>query len=113
MSEVAGTLTWSDGDASEREIAVPIHADANGPEEYEGFRIALGDPQGGAGLGTRNQLVSILPDGAPGGQFAVYSTYGDESAPVQVAVYRNFYSEGAVSVTVTPVAGSARAGERL
>ena len=107
----AGTLTWSDGDASEREIVVPIHADSDGPEEYEAFQIQLGDPQGGAGLGKKNEVVSILPDGAPGGQFAVYETYGDEAAPAEVVVYRNFYSEGAVSVTVTPVAGSADAGD--
>ena len=90
---------------------MPIHADSDGPEEYETFQIEPGDPQGGAGLGKKNEVVSILPDGAPGGQFAVYQTYGDEAAPAEVVVYRNFYSEGAVSVTVTPVAGSADAGD--
>ncbi len=111
-SEVAGTLTWSDGDASEREIIVPILADAGSPEEHEEFWIALTNPQGGAGLGKKNGLVSILADGAPAGQFAIYDGAStSEFAPAQVWVYRNFYDEGAVSVTVTPVANTATAGD--
>lgn len=111
-SEVAGTLTWGDGDASEREIVVPVLADAGSPEEHEEFWIALSNPLGGAGLGKKNGLVSILADGAPAGQFAIYnSVTTDESTPAQVWVYRNFYDEGVVSVTVTPVANSASAGE--
>lgn len=111
-SEVSGTLTWGDGDSSEREIVVPVHADTGVPEEHEEFWIALSNPQGGAGLGKKNGLVSILADGAPAGQFAIYNGVGtDELASAQVWVHRNFYAEGAVSVTVTPVAGSATAGD--
>jgi hypothetical protein len=111
FAEVTGTLTWNDGDTSEREIVVPVHADAGSPEEHEEFWIALTNPQGGAGLGKTNEVVSILADGAPAGQFGVSNGAGtDESAPAELWVYRNFYSEGAVSVTVTPVAGSATAG---
>jgi uncharacterized delta-60 repeat protein len=109
--EVAGTLTWGDGDASDREISVPIHD--NGLEEFEELKIALDNLQGGAGLGQRKQRVTILADGAPAGQFQL--EVGDanilEFQNPEVSVYRNFYTEGAVSVTVTPIGGTATAGE--
>jgi uncharacterized delta-60 repeat protein len=110
---VAGTLTWADGDASEREIAVPIRADDGGPEDKEGFRVVLSDPQGGAGLGTKNALAYVLPDGTRAGQFAleVYNPDLSEPGLAQVYVYRNYFSDGAVSVTVTPVAGTASADD--
>jgi len=106
-----GTLTWADGESGEREVVVPVHVDGGDPEEYEAFRIELSDAQGGAGLGTRNEQISIQPDGAPAGQFAIeiYSPT-EESTPGQVWVYRNYFYEGAVSVTVTPTAGTAAAG---
>jgi uncharacterized delta-60 repeat protein len=109
--EVTGTLTWGDGDASEREIAVPVHA--NSPEEYEDFRITLSNLQGGAGLGQKTQVVTIPADGAPAGQFQLELELSTvrESQLVHAWVYRNFYSEGAVSVTVTPVAGTATADD--
>jgi uncharacterized delta-60 repeat protein len=112
FGEVSGVLTWNDGEAGEREIVVPIAADSDPPEEYEEFRLLLSDTQGGAGSGTQAASVLILPDGAPGGQFAVDGAF-DTSEPgtADIWVYRNFYYDGAVSVTVTPVAGSATAGD--
>ena len=111
--EVSGLLTWADGDTSPREIVVPVNADAGAGEEYEYFGVALSDVQGGAGIGTRNAVVGILPDGAPAGQFAIYDP-GQvviETGLAQINVYRNFYYDGAVSVTLTPVAGTATAGD--
>jgi len=111
-AEVSGRLTWADGDMSTREIVVQVHDDAGAVEEYEQFWIALSDAQGGAGIGTRNAAVDILPDGEPAGQFAVYD-FGwsaGESGPAQIWVSRNYYYEGAVSVTVTPVTGTATTG---
>ena len=49
--EVAGRLTWNDGDMTEQEIRVPI-LDDNSPEGFEFFRVILSDAQGEAGLGT-------------------------------------------------------------
>lgn len=110
--EVSGRLTWADGDTSTREIVVQVHDDAGAAEEYEQFWISLSDVQGGAGIGTRNATVDILPDGEPAGQFGVYDFgwVASETGPAQFWVYRNYYYEGAVSVTVTPVAGTATAG---
>jgi uncharacterized delta-60 repeat protein len=110
---IGGTLTWADGDASEREIVVPIRADAGVPEETEGFRVALSHPQGGVGLGTRNAVANVLADGAPAGQFAIetFNPSVDEPGVAEIHVYRNYYSVGAVSVTLTPVAGTASAAD--
>jgi hypothetical protein len=109
----AGTLTWADGDASEREIVVPIRAGDGAPEDYEGFRVALSEPQGGAGLGTMNALGYILADGAPAGQFAIETADSDirEDGAAQIWVHRNYYFDGAVSVTLSPVAGTASAAD--
>ncbi len=108
---VSGRLTWNDGDTAEQEIHVPILADSI-TEESEYFHVQLTDPQGGAGLGTRNATVEIQPDGSPFGQFevSVDTPTVSEGAPAQVSVIRNFYTSGAVSVILTPVAGTASAG---
>ena len=63
-TEVSGRLTWEDGDASEREIAVPIVQDT-GSESSEWFVVALEDVQGGAGMGTRTTSVEIVDDEPP------------------------------------------------
>jgi uncharacterized delta-60 repeat protein len=109
---VSGVLTWADGDTSTREIVVPVHADSGAAEEYEQFEIAMSDAQGGAGIGTRNATINIQADGAPAGQFALYDSdqVVGENGLVQIWVFRNFFYEGPVSVTVTPVAGTATAG---
>lgn len=114
FTSVSGRLEWADGDASDRRILVPLIADTATatPEWLEYFRVELSDLQGAAGFGTRGTEVQILADGAPGGQFAIEAYSSDESSGVLRAyVFRNYYSEGAVSVTVTPIAGTATAGE--
>jgi uncharacterized delta-60 repeat protein len=63
-TEVSGRLTWEDGDASEREIAVPIVQDTDS-ESSEWFVVALEDVQGGAGMGTRTTSVEIVDDEPP------------------------------------------------
>jgi hypothetical protein len=112
-TQAAGTLTWADGDASEREIVVPIRASDGVPEDYEGFRVALSEPQGGAGLGTMNALGYILADGAPAGQFAIETADSDIREPGVAGIWvtRNYYFDGAVSVTLSPVAGTASAAD--
>lgn len=107
----AGRLTWDDGDRHDQEIRVPILADGTG-EEPEYFRVMLTDAQGGPGLGTRTATVAIAADGGPYGQFAIdRDGPATEGNSTQVYVHRHYYSTGAVSVTVTPIAGSATAGE--
>jgi uncharacterized delta-60 repeat protein len=112
--EVSGRLHWDDGEAGERSIAVPVLADAGAAEEYEYFTVALSNPQGGAGLGTRRAGVTIQADGAPAGQFSIESDAGTETyegSPLQFWLNRNYYHDGTVCVTLTPSSGSAIEGE--
>lgn len=110
-TDVSGRLSWADGDTSEQEIHVPIKAD-NVTEGYEYFQVKLSDVQGGAGLGTRSAAVQIDADGSPYGQFSIYADSASvaEGTQAQVSVSRDYYATGAVSVTVTPTAGTASAG---
>jgi len=109
---VSGTLTWGDGDNSPQQIHVPVVSDATG-EEPEAFRVVLTGSQGGAGLGQSGATVLIDADGGPYGQFAfVQDSYSsNEGGSARIDVSRNYYSTGPVSVTVTPVSGSAVAGD--
>ena len=111
--EIADRLTWDDGDASERQVVVQVLNNGGVVEEAEQFRIELSDAQGGAGLGMRNATIKIRPDGNPSGQFAVeiVEPSVSESDPARVRVERKYYYDGAVSVTLTPVAGTATAGD--
>ncbi len=57
-----GTLTWGDGDASERRLAIAILSDST-PEIDEQLEIALSNPTGGAVLGAPGTTrVTILDD---------------------------------------------------
>ena len=109
---VTGRLTWADGDTTEQQIHVAILTD-DSVEEPEDFGVMLSDAQGGAGLGTLNATVQIAADGSPFGQLGfsdITYTVG-ESQTVEVAVLRNYYFTGPVSVTLTPIAGTATAGD--
>lgn len=111
---VTGRLTWADGDRSDRQITVPIIADGPQVEEAERFNVMLDDVKGGAEIGTQDAVVEIAADGAPAGQFGFTDSalsVSQADGNVQVVVNRNYYSKGAVSVTVTPTAGSATTAE--
>jgi uncharacterized delta-60 repeat protein len=109
----SGRLRWEDGETGERTIVVPVLADAGTVEEYEDFTISLKNPQGGVGLGARKAAVTIQPDGAPAGQFEIesYEPNAIEAGSVEVWLYRNFYYDGTVCVTLTAESGTAIAGE--
>ena len=108
---VSGRLSWADGDTAEQQIHVPILSDTV-VEQDEFFFVTLGDVQGGAGLGTTNATIAIAPDGGPFGQITFWDTVYTifEANSVEIGVARNYYSTGAVSVTLTPVPGTATAG---
>jgi len=112
FESVSGRLNWPDGDTAEQQIHVPILSDAT-TEGPETFYVTLGDVQGGAGLGTMNATIEIAADGGPSGQLylsdSLYSTV--ETSSVEIAVIRDYYSSGDVSVTITPIAGTATAGD--
>jgi len=112
FTAVSGRLEWADGDASDKQILVPIAQDAGVPEEIESFGVELSDAQGGAGLGTLATNVAIASDGSPNGLLAVYGGWIPEDiGTLEVTIERRYYTTGAVTVTVTPIAGTAAAGE--
>ena len=82
-------------------------------ESSERFLVTLDDVQGGAGLGTSTTGVVIRGDIAPAGRFQIYSfqsPISESAGSVEVSVARDFYSAGAASVTLTPIAETAAAG---
>jgi uncharacterized delta-60 repeat protein len=109
---VTQTLTWPDGDVTDKEIRVPIAPDGSDPEEAETFAVTVFDATGGAGLGTQTATVEIAADGSENGSFSIEGPEGAESPAfedntVEVVVKRNYSTAGEVSVTVTPVPGTA------
>jgi len=113
-TEVSDRLTWAHGDVSEKEIIVPLAPNGAQPEEHETFEVVLQGVQGGAGVGTQIATVQINADGAPAGQFSIEAsseTVGEADGSAVLIVSRNFYSEGPVSVTLTPIADTATGGD--
>jgi MYXO-CTERM domain-containing protein len=102
-----GRLTWPDGDVSEREIVVPIVADAT-EEVPEFFEVVLESPEGGAGLGAVGADVEIAGASYPVGDLRIERTTPSvfEAETAVFFVYRDFYAQGAVSVTVRVAASS-------
>jgi len=101
-----GRLTWADGDVAEREIVVPIASDANA-ELPEFFEVVLESPEGGAGLGAYGADVEIAGASYPVGDLTIVATTPAVSEGEQAGFYvsRNYYGQGAVSVTVRVAAG--------
>jgi uncharacterized delta-60 repeat protein len=105
-----GRLTWADGDVAEREIVVPIASDANA-EKPEFFEVVLESPEGRAGLGVFGADVEIAGASYPVGDLTIQAGTPSvrEGNEASFWVSRNFYSQGAVSVTVRVAAGGSAA----
>ncbi len=111
---VAGRLTWGDGDRSDREIVVSILDDTM-REETEAFSVELFDASGGLRLGTHQAVVWIAAsddDTQPGRLSLAASTptVTESVGNARVVISRNSGTDGAVSVDLTVVPGSASAG---
>jgi uncharacterized delta-60 repeat protein len=110
---VTGHLTWADGDRSDRQITVPILTNGR-MEEPKRFTVALADATAGAKFGTQAAAVEVATDGDRAGElgFAKPAITADAAdGSVKIVVNRNYYSTGAVSVTLTPVPGSATSAD--
>lgn len=106
-TSTTGRLTWADGDFSDREIVVPIASDTN-TEVPEFFEVVLESPEGGAGLGAFGADVEIAGASYPAGDLTIQSSTSglNEGGALSFWVNRDFYSQGAISVTVRVAAGS-------
>ena len=108
----SGRLAWDDGDMAEQQIIVQIAHDGTS-EQNEGFCVDLDDVQGGAVVNAGLATVKILADESAFGQFTLELTTPTvrESNSAQLLIHRNLSALGAVSVTLTPKAGTAAADE--
>jgi len=110
---VTGQLTWADGDRSDRQITVPILT-AGRVEEPKRFAVTLSNATGGAKFGTQQGAVEVATDGDRAGElgFAQPAITADAAdGTVQIDVVRNYNSTGAISVTLTPVPGTATSAD--
>jgi len=110
---VTGQLTWADGDRSDRQITVPILTNGR-VEEPKRFTVALADATAGAKFGTQAAAIEVATDGDRAGEMgfaqpAITANAADGS--VQIVVNRNYYYTGRISVTLTPVPGTATSAD--
>ena len=106
---VTGQLSWADGDRSDRQITVPILT-AGRVEEPKRFAVTLAGATAGAKFGTQTAAVEVATDGDRAGELGfaqpAITAYAADGS-VQIVVNRNYNSTGPISVTLTPVPGSA------
>jgi choice-of-anchor B domain-containing protein len=62
FTAVTGSLSWLDGDASEKTIEIPIAADVAGDEFTETFFVRLYNPRNGLALASPNLMVIAIAD---------------------------------------------------
>jgi len=106
---VTGQLSWADGDRSDRQVTVPILTNGR-VEEPKRFGVTLDGATGGAKFGTQQGSVEVATDGDRAGELGFAQpaiTVDPADGSVQIVVNRNYYYTGPISVTLTPVAGSA------
>ncbi len=111
-SPVTGTINWSAGDGTSKNISIPILNDAI-LEPTKSFSIALGNPTGsGTSLGTPATAAVTLLDDEAALAFASATYMVNEAGPnIAVTVNRTGATTNAVSVTWTTASGTAVAGQ--
>ena len=108
-----GTLSWADGDFSDRTITVPILND-DLPEPTESLFVLLANPTGGATLGEKYFTGINILDNDPPQLFAFSSpTYSvtESGKLATITVTRTGGSAGTMSVDFATAAGTALAGK--
>ena len=107
----SGSLTWSDGDTANKTITIPIVNDTT-IEANETVSLFLLNPTGGSTLGTKNAILSIVNDDAPGTLSFSSTTYSvsENGVNATVTVSRTSGASGAVSVNYSTANGTATAG---
>jgi len=114
-TDVSSTLSWDDGDSSNRSITVPILDDAL-VEPDETFTIALSGATGGATIGTADTAtVTIQSDEIPvPGTIRMVSAavnVGEAAGTVSLSVERVGGSDGVVTIDYATVADTATAAD--
>ena len=113
----SGTLSWNDGDASDKELDLNLINDTVA-EADEDFTLTLSAPAGGAQLAASEATTTIASEDGPG-QLAFSSPldvlqafeFPGEPAAFHVPVRRTGGSQGSVSVSYSTTNGTATAGQ--
>jgi hypothetical protein len=103
FQNASSTLSWGDGDSSEKTFTVNIINDALVEALQEDFTLTLSAPTGGAQLAASEGRTTIFDDDNPGvftfGPFSDATIVRTEgTSNIRVRVYRLGGSKGAVSV---------------
>jgi uncharacterized delta-60 repeat protein len=113
FEDTSGTLTWNDGDASDRTLTINIFDDAVA-ESNEDFLLTLSEPTGSAQLAASEANTTIASDDGPGQlQFLDGLTpvqVGEAATVIHASVRRTGGSQGAVSVKYSTSGTTATAG---
>jgi ribosomal protein L35AE/L33A len=114
---IYNTLSWRDGDDSEKTITIFITDDSSDEDDYETFIMALSNPTGGTRLGIPNSVVvtiidddSTVPNGTLQFSESKYIVYEDGKT-IAVPVTRTKGSEGTISVECATSDGTATVGD--
>jgi uncharacterized delta-60 repeat protein len=118
FENVSGTLTWNDGDASDKTLTINLINDSVA-EADEGFTLSLSTPTGGAHLAASEAATTILSsDGLGELRLCVDFCFGGTTDAVTeadtvyegVSVVRTGGSTGAVSVVFSTTGETATPG---
>ncbi|MCH8931010.1 MAG: choice-of-anchor B family protein, partial [Proteobacteria bacterium] len=107
-----GVLSWADGDATDRTIAISLTADGLN-EDPERFFVRLYQPEGGATITPSDIASAFISDaGAPSsmGLVAVNQQIGERDAVAIVMVDRRGSAAGVISVQYQTIDISATGG---
>ncbi len=84
FTAVAGTLTWTDGNADDKAIDIEITDDSD-QEGDEDLKVELSSPTGGASIGNNTQVITILANDVPDNNDPVIID-GPNADPTTVAI---------------------------
>lgn len=118
FENTSGTLTWNDGDASDKTVTVNL-IDDDLAEPIEDFSLTLSAPTGGAQLAASEAATTILSDDSPGElRLCVDLCFEDNLGAVTesdtvyegASVLRIGGTTGAISVVFATAGGTATPG---
>jgi len=110
-AQTSGVLTWTNGDAANKSIAIVINDDIL-VEAGETITFTLDTLTGGATAGQASTTLTITDNDNPGtlGYTSSTFTFGEAAGTVQVTVGRTVGTAGTVSATWHITGGTATAG---
>ena len=117
FQDASGTLSWDDGDTSDRSITINLIDDAE-VEGDENFSLTLSEPTGGATLAASEAVTNIANDDSadPAGIFAIESlaiNTSESNSVAQVRISRGYHDGGSGFGHCDDVVGHGDSGRRF